>query len=182
MTEPLVARLAQNDPSAMDEFYAAYRPTVFALARRLVGNDWDAEEVVQDVMWTIYRKADSFRGDSHFVRWIHRVTHNASLMLLRKRRRVPTPIENPSERLEQAGHPPRPTPDDLVIFQRIVRRLSDTLAGLDPVNQEVFARMDMEGRSKEEVAEALGLSVSALKSRLHRTRATLRDSLAHSAA
>ncbi len=176
----LVQRLSQKDPTALEEFYKQYRAPVYALARRIVVDEWDAEEVLQDVVWTVFRKADTFRGDAEFQRWVYRVTRNASLMLLRKRKRIPTPVEdsdmeafiNATNHYDDVHHP-----EQAFVHQQAVNRMNHELDRLDPVNQTLFNAMDIHGRSKEEVSLELGLSVSAVKARLHRIRKTLRQSV-----
>lgn len=181
MSNPeLVQRLVDKDPTALDDFYRQYRSSIYALARRIVVDEWDAEEVLQDVVWTVYRKANTFRGEAEFQRWVYRVTRNASLMLLRKRKRIPTPCEdsdmetfiNATSHYDDINHP-----EQAIIHNRAVSRMNGELDSLDPVNQALFHAMDVNGRSKEEVADELGLSVSAVKARLHRIRKALRQSV-----
>lgn len=176
-THALVARLAARDVRALEQFHREYRSGIMGLARRITGNEWDAEEALQDVMWTVYRKADSFRGEAHFRRWVNRVTHNACLMLLRKRKRVPQPMD------DQALSALAGADRDADIATRteavaegsaVLRRISKCLSEQDSVNQRLFRLMDIDGVDKEVAAYELGLSIPALKARLHRVRHALR--------
>ena len=73
----LVARLVAQESGALEDFEREYHDSTYGLARRITGNERDAEEIAQNVLWTVYRKADSYRGDSHFQRWVNRITQNA---------------------------------------------------------------------------------------------------------
>ena len=174
----LAAGLAQRDIMALETFHSVYKERILAVARRMVRDEWDAEEVFQDVLWTVYRKADSFRGDSDLWPWVRRVTHNASLMLLRKRRRAPMPIEDSDI---EAIIGSEPTADigtrteEVAKGKQAAERMGDELDRQDPTNRHLFVRMEVDGASKEEVSEELGLSISAVKARLHRVRKALRD-------
>jgi RNA polymerase sigma-70 factor (ECF subfamily) len=173
----LVERLIAQDATALDEFYRTYRLRILNTARQMVNDEWDAEEVLQDVCWTVFRKANTFRGDGEFWTWVHRVTQNAGRMLLRKRKRVPTPIEESDvESILQSHSDSDATerPEDVANQRFAVERMTAELSRLDPLNQELFQCMEVDGASKEDVAEQLGLSVSAVKARLHRVRKALR--------
>lgn len=174
MSSPnLVTRLAEKDPTALDEFYKTYRHRILAVARRIVSDEWDAEEVMQDVLWSVFRKAESFRGDAGFWSWVYRVTQNAAKMHLRKQHRVPTPVADadlnalPSNSAFQ--------PEEMASQHFAMERMNQELRRLDPVNQELYWSLEVVGTPKEIVADRLGLSVSAVKSRLHRIRRSLRE-------
>lgn len=178
--EDLVARIAGGDTAALRRFNTIYGQRIRALAMRVVKNPWDAEEVSQDVLWTIHRKAASFKGQAHPARWINRITVNASLMLIRKRNRAPLLLE--SEALESlfTAHfqdDPSDRPDEAVVHRRALVRLDDALERQDPTSRHLYRAMEMEGRPKEAVAAELGISVSALKARLHRVRVALRSAV-----
>ncbi|TVR02218.1 MAG: sigma-70 family RNA polymerase sigma factor [Deltaproteobacteria bacterium] len=182
MTEnELVERLRAQDAEALTEFHRQYRDRVFAVSRRIVRDEWDAEEVVQDVCWTVFRKAHLFNGRSAFWSWVFRVTENAAKMKVRKYRRVPVPMEH--DVLQAVAVDPTvegvaAAPDEEVAYQRRLREMQSFLEASDELNRAVYVLMDIEGLSKEEVAERLDLSVSALKARLHRIRFALREHLA----
>lgn len=173
----LVERLVDKDATALPEFYSIYRTRILATARQMVHDEWDAEEVLQDVCWTVFRKAHQFRGEGEFWTWVHRVTQNAARMLLRKRRRIPTPVEDSD--VESMLHSAAETesaarPEDVANQHFAMERMNAELQRLDPVNQRLFHAMEVDGVSKEAIADELGLSVSAVKARLHRVRRALR--------
>lgn len=171
----LVERLTARDPRAVDEFYRLYRQRILAIALRVVGNPWDAEEVLQDVVWTVVRKAETFRGEAEFSSWLYRVTHNCAKMLLRKRKRVPTPLSH--EQLEPAAaRADLPSLDlhDQTEHRQLAVHLHDQVGQLDVVNQQIFWLAEVEGEPAAEIGARLGLTVSAIKARLFRIRATLR--------
>ncbi len=177
--ENLIARLRRQEPDALQDFYREYGPSILSVAFPIVGDTWDAEEVLQDVVWTVHRKIHTFEGRTEFWWWVCQITRNASRMLLRKRKRVPTPISQGEVEylIETGDHPSVATPEQALALLRAERRLGDELRQMDPLNRQVFQAMDLKGQTKEEAAEDLGLSVEALKSRLHRVRKALRSTI-----
>lgn len=179
MTEQeLVAALQRRDPGALDEFHRRYRSRIFAVARRIVRDDWDAEEVVQDVCLTIHRKIELFHGTSAFWSWCYRVTENAAKMKVRRYARMAMPVEDDvlATMVQTArGDDGAARPDEAAIGRQSVDRIVDFLESSDETNRKLYLLMDVEGLSKEDVAERLDLSIPALKARLHRIRYALRD-------
>lgn len=170
--------LTAQIPAALQVFHNRYRALMYSTARKIVRDEWDTEEVVQDVVWTVFRKADSFRGDSGLSTWVYRITQNCARMLLRKRKRVPTPMASDdveflvaSQREGESWHLPEAQLAGRLAAQNLLRAAE----ALPEENRALFLAMDMEGEDKEVVAERMGLSVSALKARLHRVRKQLRD-------
>jgi RNA polymerase sigma-70 factor (ECF subfamily) len=175
----LVAGLVAKNPAALEAFYHQYRSPILAVARRMVHDEWDAEEVLQDVIWTVHRKAHTFRGDTDLWRWVYRVTQNAARMLLRKRKRVPIPCDDQDmEAMINTSMENQPTlhPERITLQRLALERMDKELRSFDPVNQQLFRAMEMRGEAKEEVARDLGLSIPAVKARLHRIRKALRSS------
>ena len=173
----IIHAIARRDPNCLDRFNREFRPAVFSIALRMVRDERDAEEVVQDVTWSVYRHARSFRGDSDPWRWVHRITRNAALMVIRKRRNhttamEPEILEAVADRCEDLPVPPRA--DELLDLRRMTLRIESALHAQEATNQNLFHLMEVEGRSKEEVSDVLGLSVPAVKARLHRIRVQLR--------
>ena len=180
--DQIIPAIARRDPAGWASFDREFRPAVFAIALRMVRNPLDAEEGVQDVALSVHRHAASFRGDSDPWRWVHRITRNTALTLTRRRRNdttwlEPGALEAAGETSPGLGSPPRP--DELLDLLDMTLRIEAALAAQEPLNQSLFTMMDVQGRSKEEAAAALGLSVPALKARLHRIRLGLRAA-AHS--
>ncbi len=172
-------------PSSVEEAFRQFAPRVYHLARRILGNEADAQDVTQDVMLQLLRKLDSFRGDSSFPTWLHRVTVNAALA---HRRRAANRHEQPSgdnaDRLPPDYVParqPRPwpiEPDRPVLDNERQAQIESAIAELPDSYREVYVLADVEQMSNADIAELLGLNLPAVKSRLHRARLLMRDRLA----
>lgn len=185
MTEDeLVEGLRARNPQALEYFHARYRDRIFAVARRIVRDDQDAEEVIGDVLWTVHRKIDLFNGTSALWSWCYRITENAARMKVRKYKRYPTPVEGDVLQAmanNAAGDDPNARPDRQVTCRRTIERLNAFLSEAEETNRRVYQYMDVDGLSKEEAADRLGLTIPALKARLHRIRVALREAVAQPA-
>jgi RNA polymerase sigma-70 factor (ECF subfamily) len=163
-----------------------YAPRIYGLARLMLGNDADAEDVTQDVMLQVVRKLDTFRGDSTLATWLHRVTVNAALGLRRKRaylkeRQLAAEFDPPAGH-RAPGRPPRHftlPPEEQVLTHETRCLIERAIGRLPAMYRDVFILADVEGLPNAEVGELLGQSLAAVKSRLHRARLALRDGLAH---
>jgi RNA polymerase sigma-70 factor (ECF subfamily) len=182
----LIQRVKTGDHAAFDALFQRHFPTVYRQAFRLVGNQAEAEEVVQEVFLTMYEKAQTFRGESAFSTWLYRVTMNAALSKLRRRKRSEElPLDDYLPRFRADGHHlVRPVVDwsneleERLAQEEIYRLIQEALDQLQPVDKAVVMLSDLEGLSDREIGTALGLSVSAVKARLHRSRLVLRGKLA----
>jgi len=185
MTEfELVAALKSRDENALTTFHDTYRDRIFAVARRIVRDDWDAEEVVQDVCMTIHRKIDLFNGKSAFWSWCYRITENAAKMKVRKYKRYPTPME--ADVLQGITHAtvaedPNMRPDKQLTCKETLTSIQRFLEDSDAMNRRLYLAMEVDGLTKEEVAANLDLTIPALKARLHRIRYALREHLSQPA-
>ena len=168
-------RLRSGDVSAVDDFYREYGRRVFAVARRIVGNPWDAEELVQDVTWIVYRKIDSYRGDGNFWGWVYRITENCARIHLRKQKRVPVPVDSAEldRGIERLGVVPK-SPLERLEFKRVMGMVQQEIEGVEEVNRDLLTRVCM-GDSLREAGSRHDLSDGAVKSRIHRTRLVLRE-------
>ena len=182
----LILRVQVGDHEAFETLFQRYVPTVYRQAFRLVGNQAEAEEVVQDVFLTIYEKAQTFRGASAFSTWLYRITMNAALSKLRRRKRSEElPLDDYLPRFREDGHHlVRPVVDwsseleERLAKAELYRLIQEALDQLQAVDKAVVMLSDLEGLSDREVGRALGLTVSAVKARLHRSRLCLRGKLA----
>ena len=182
----LVRRLKAGDQNALDTLFRRYGPRVYRQAIRLVGNEADAEEVLQDVFLTLYEKAKTFRGDAAFSTWLYRLTVNTALTRLRRRkRRKEVFFDDYLPQYQADGHHlVRPVVDwsnDLerrLVSKEVHQLLRQALDQLRPVDKAVVVLSDLEGIPNRELGKALGLSVPAVKTRLHRARLFLRGKLA----
>jgi len=164
--------------------FREYAPRIYNLARRMLGNDADAEDVTQDVLLQVVRKLDTFRGESQIATWLHRVTVNAALAHRAKRaNRQKHEAGEAGDDLDGAvstGPVNRwaVSPDEPVLAaeqQEIIEKAINTLP--EPF-RDVYVLADVEGLPNADIADMLGLSVPAVKSRLHRARLRMRDALA----
>lgn len=158
---------------------------VYNLARRMLGNDADAEDVTQDVLMQVVRKLDTFRGDAALPTWLHRVTVNAALAHRRKRaRRAEHEIHDPLNKFQDDGHHISTVnrwtiqPDVQALNQETTELIEKAIARLPEIYRDVYVLADVEGLPNQEIADMLELGVPAVKSRLHRARLLMRESLA----
>jgi RNA polymerase sigma-70 factor, ECF subfamily len=168
-----------------EEVFRAHAPRVYNLARRMLGNDADAEDVTQDVLLQVVRKLHTFRGDASLPTWLHRVTVNAALAHRQKRaRRAEHEIHDPLERFVGDGHHAHPVhpwsiaPDEALQRRETAELIGQAIDHLPEVYRDVYVLADVEGLSNAEIAELLDLGVAAVKSRLHRGRLLMRNALA----
>ena len=178
----LVERARAGDLSAFDQLVRQYERQVFRIAQHITQNREDAQDVVQDAFFKAYQKLDQFQGNSKFYTWLVRIAVNEALMRLRKRRTAKT-VSMDEEVQTEEGSLPRdfadwnPNPEQQYKQAELKEILQKTIQGLPPGFRTVFTLRDVEGLSTEETAEALNLSVPAVKSRLLRARLQLRERL-----
>jgi RNA polymerase sigma-70 factor, ECF subfamily len=183
----LIERVKAGDHRAFELMFDRYVSRVYRQALRLTGNEADAEDVVQEVFLLAYRKAKTFQGRSEFSTWLHRLTINASLTKLRQRKREKEVyLDDYLPKFTEDGHHLMPVVDwsqdvdKLVAGNEINQLIHQALDQLSFIDRAVVVMSDLEDMSNREVGEALGLSVQAVKSRLHRTRLFLRGKLSAS--
>ncbi len=178
----LVARARDGDLQAFETLVRQYDRQVFRIAQHITQNKEDAEDVVQDAFLKAYEKLNQFQGNSKFYTWLVRIAVNESLMRLRKRRTGKMVSIDEDVETEE-GSMPRdladwgPDPEQMYGQSELAEILRKTIQGLPPGFRVVFTLRDVEGLSTDETAEALGLSVPAVKSRLLRARLQLRERL-----
>jgi RNA polymerase sigma-70 factor, ECF subfamily len=178
----LVAQAKAGDQNAFAELVNRYERKIYRLAKNITRNDEDAEDVLQDAFLKAYTHLDSFKGDSKFYTWIVRIAVNEALMRLRKRktdRSVPLdePVELGEETVQREIAVWEDNPEQQYSQEEWRRILDDAVDTLKPDFRTVFVLRDIEELSTEETAEALGISVPAVKSRLLRARLALRETL-----
>jgi RNA polymerase sigma-70 factor, ECF subfamily len=178
----LIKRFQEGDQLSFEELISRYSAKAFSLATRLTRNQEDAEEVLQDVFVTVFRKIDGFEGKSSFSSWLYRVTVNSALMKLRKRRQDQSiPMD---EVLSQVANKASTRSTFFTEGEagrtraEISAALEEAIVSLPDEYRPVFVLRDIDGLSSKEVSEILDLSVPAVKSRLHRSRLMLRKKLA----
>lgn len=182
----LVQRAQGGEYGAFEELVARHSGKTYALALGMLRIPQDAEEVVQDTFLNAFQKLDTFRGESAFTSWLYRIAANNALMRLRKKKRDPTEsIEHltPSFR-EDGRHAEQPltwsrTAEELVSDRQLAGALEEALSRLPPQYRVVLLMRDVDGLSNEEISDILGVTVPAVKSRLHRARLAVRQQLEH---
>lgn len=167
---------------SFEELISRYETKAHNLAMRLTRNAEDAEEVLQDVFVTVFKKIDTFEGKSKFSSWFFRITCNAAFMKLRKNKQEKSfALEDIVPNLQQKaleltqGYGARS--DSLAINNEIKEALEDAISKLPEEYRAVFVLRDIDGLSNQEVGEILNLSTPAVKSRLHRSRLMLQKKL-----
>jgi RNA polymerase sigma-70 factor (ECF subfamily) len=179
----LVARLKAGDESAFEETLKRYELRVFNLTRGLLRNDEDAQDALQDTFLSVFRNIGRFQGGSSLSTWIYRIAVNSALMKMRKRRHEQkhVTIEEYMPEFDDTGHRVavvpdwHPAVDQLLLNKELGSMLRAWIAELAPEYRTVFLLRDQEELDNEQVAEILGLSIAAVKSRLHRARMYLRE-------
>jgi RNA polymerase sigma-70 factor (ECF subfamily) len=167
----LAQRAARGEMEAFEVLYQRHNRRVYSLCLRMTQNVQEAEDLTQESFIQLYRKIGSFRGDSAFTTWLHRLTVNQVLMHFRKRS---VKMEKTTEEGETPVQIVKGTenPNAMPVIDRIA--LDHAIAQLPPGYKSVFILHDVEGHEHEEVARILGCSVGTSKSQLHKARMKLR--------
>lgn len=178
----LVARAKAGDGAAFSELVKQYDRRVFRMAKQITQNEEDAEDVLQETFLKAYSHLDDFQGNSKFYTWLVRIAVNEALMKLRRRRSDRTvplddPIDTGEDELLREVAVWDEDPEQKYSREELAQILDEAVQGLKPAYRTVFVLRDIEELSIEETAEALNLSISAVKSRLLRARLQLREKL-----
>lgn len=178
----LVARTREGDPKAFGLLVRKYEGKIFRLAQHITQNREDAEDVLQETFLKAFEHLDQFQGNSKFYTWIVRIAVNQALMKLRKRKSDKTvsideTIDTGEDTVAREIAAWDESPEERYSREELQSILSSAIDSLAAPYRAVFVLRDMEDLSTEETAEALDLSVPAVKSRLLRARLQLRDKL-----
>ena len=181
----LVEALRREEPEAAERLVERFGDRVYRLAMRITGLNEDAEEAAQDALWTVARKIHMFKGESAFGSWIYRITANAAYQKLRTRRQKASEIalDDVLPSLDGDGHHFEPMDDwsnrvDEKALQGELREvLTTAIDALPPDYRTALVLHDVEGVSNPDIAEALNISLPAVKSRVHRSRLFVRKRL-----
>jgi RNA polymerase sigma-70 factor (ECF subfamily) len=177
LTETDAIRLAQEgDAAAFERIFRLHSRRIYALCLRMVRNASEAEDLTQESFLQLFRKIHTFRGESTFSTWLHRVSVNVVLMRLRKKNLVEIPLENSNE--EEDSYRKEIGAPDPVLTGTIDRmNLDRAIRELAPGYRKTFMLHDVEGYEHHEIAEILGCSIGNSKSQLHKARMQLRNLL-----
>lgn len=178
----LVARLKARDKSALEDLLREHGGRLYGVALQILRNETDAQDAVQDALLTIWNKIDQFEGRSAFTTWLHRVVANAALMKLRKNKRfeqhVPLDTDSPDRDLPVIQLPdPRAGPRENALRDELGERVRAAIEALPEPYRTTVLLADVDELPMDEIAESMGASVPAVKSRLHRARLALRQVL-----
>ena len=180
LTEAEAIRLAQaGDAASFELLYQLHSRRVYALCLRMVGNPSDAEDLTQEAFLQLFRKVGTFRGESAFSTWLHRMTVNVVLMRLRKKSIPVASLEETTEPDEETGGPRKDIgAPDLRLSGAVDRvNLERSIEKLPPGYRTVFVLHDVQGYEHNEIADIMGCSVGNSKSQLHKARTRLRELL-----
>ena len=172
----LIKEVSEGNLEAFEALVSHYQEKAYNLCLRITRNESDAEESVQDLFSTLFRKAGSFKGDSQVSSWIYRIATNCALMKIRTRKR------QSQGNVELDSYDTSHVENNCDLFYLLERnelknKLTDAINKLPQGYKEIFVMRDIDGISSESACEILELSMTALKSRLHRARLMLRKLL-----
>jgi RNA polymerase sigma-70 factor, ECF subfamily len=178
----LLAQSREGDTRAFAELVRRYEGKIFRLAQHITQNREDAEDVLQETFMKAYEHLDQFKGDSKFYTWIVRIAVNQALMKLRRRKTdksvsLDEQIDTGEDTIVREIAAWDEDPEQQFSREELGSILDRAIQSLDPPYRSVFVLRDIDELSTEETAEALGLSVPAVKSRLLRARLQLREKL-----
>jgi RNA polymerase sigma-70 factor, ECF subfamily len=177
-----IERAKQGDPEAFETLYHLHKRRVYSLCLRMTANTASAEDLTQEAFLQLFRKIGTFRGESAFSTWLHRMAVNVVLMQLRRKG---LPLVSLEESMETDEESPKKEPgaDDARLAGSINRlQLEQAISDLPPGYRSVFLLHDVEGYEHNEIAEMVGCSIGNSKSQLHKARMKLRELLKSSRA
>ena len=175
-----VVRLAQHgDAAAFERIYRLHRRKVYNLCLRMTGDRTEAEDLTQDVFLQLLRKIDTFRGESAFSTWLHRMSVNIVLMRFRKKPKAETPLDTIINPEEESHTLPKEFGQPDLRLNGVIDRITVQAAinDLPPGYKVMFILHDIEGYNHDEIAEMFGCSVGNSKSQVHKARMRLRERL-----
>ncbi len=178
----LVDRYLEGETSAFDELMDRYEQKVYNLAMRMTGNPEDAYDMAQEAFLRVFKSLHRFRGNSSFSTWLYRVASNVCLDFLRKRKRSPVYISIDESLTGEDGEYQRqfedgysPDPEELVSRVEMQEAIQEQIGTLSDDHRLVILLRDAQGRTYQEIADILQISIGTVKSRLYRARRELRD-------
>jgi RNA polymerase sigma-70 factor (ECF subfamily) len=179
--DELLAAARDGDTAALETLLVRYQPHLYRFGLRMCGNVADAGDVAQESLISMARSVRDFRGDSSVSSWLYTIARRFCIKKRRRSKFAPTREESldaPGTDVAQHLADPRPNPEQTATNRELATALTHAIDGLEPSQREVLVLRDVEGLSALEVARILGLSVDAVKSRLHRARVAIREELA----
>jgi RNA polymerase sigma-70 factor (ECF subfamily) len=183
--DELLEGLRAGHPAAYRRLVELNSANIYNVALKLLGDEQEAEDVLQETFLSAFEAIDRFEGRAKLSTWLYRIAYNASLMRLRKRKQMTTfSLDEPPRRqdgtLDSASHLTvdwSTLPDDQLLTAEARYEMDRAIADLPETLRSTFVLRDIQGLSGAETAEVLGVTVQAVKNRLHRARLALRDRL-----
>jgi RNA polymerase sigma-70 factor (ECF subfamily) len=173
----LVRRALARDAGAFRAIIKTYNQRLYRIARGILRNDAEAEDVVQEAYVRAFANLATFRGDSSLATWLSRIVINEALGRLRKRRRTVAMPENPEAQVIRFPLNPSDDPERTMAQRQILALVERATDSLPDIYRMVFVARVIEGLSMEETADLLGVRPETVKTRLHRARSLLRKAL-----
>jgi RNA polymerase sigma-70 factor (ECF subfamily) len=177
----LLAAARKGDAAALEALLVRYQPYLYRFGLRMCGNEEDAGDVAQESLISMARSLRDFRGDASVASWLYAIARSHCIKKRRRSKFAPAREESLDAHGVDAAHrvaDPAPTPEQTATNWELQRALTRAIDGLEPAYREVLVLRDIEGLSALEVAKVLGTTVNAVKSRLHRARVAVRQTLA----
>lgn len=173
----LLAAARRGDRTALTELLSRHQQRVFGFGVKMCGDAEDARDVAQETLMTMARTVRDFRGEASLSTWLYTVARSFCIKKRRRTKGAPA-VHEPLDAATQARDTePSPTPEQMLLGREARETVAAALDRLEPEAREVIVLRDIEGLTATEVAEVTGLTVAAVKSRLHRARAALREQL-----
>jgi RNA polymerase sigma-70 factor (ECF subfamily) len=179
-TDEALVRLAQGgDSAAFDELVRRYTNVVYRILHKILRHEQDTEDALQDTFVSAYRALPRFRRDARFSTWLYRIATNAALMKARARRTNLVSLDSPTDDPDAQSAWELPDfsarPEDDLLTSETRHIMEEAIQALPPEQRAAFVLHDIEDLSSAQTAEAMGITVSAVNSRLHRARVQLRN-------
>ena len=172
-----IERAKQGDAEAFETLYDLHRRRVYSLCLRMTANTAEAEDLTQEAFLQLFRKIGTFRGESAFSTWLHRMAVNVVLMRLRKKGLPLVPLEDTVETEEEGPKKELGAPDAVLAGSVDRMELQRAVEALPPGYRSIFVLHDVEGYEHNEIAGMVGCSIGNSKSQLHKARMKLRELL-----
>lgn len=172
--ELLVKRAQKGDSTALEELIIAYEKRVYNIAYRFMGNEADAYDMAQDALIKMYRGVTSFKRESAFSSWVYRLTVNACMDGIRKRKHIPLSLEHSIEKGASYEDTENATPETHALSVERNRDIQKAINTLTVDHKSVIILRDIKGLSYEDISKCLDISVGTVKSRINRGRQKLK--------
>jgi len=172
-----IERAKQGDADAFEALYDLHKRRVYSLCLRMTANAAEAEDLTQEAFLQLFRKIGTFRGESAFSTWLHRMAVNVVLMRLRKKNLPVVPLDDPLETEEESSKKEPGAPDQKLAGSVDRMQIQRAVDALPPGYRTIFVLHDVQGYEHNEIADLVGCSIGNSKSQLHKARMKLRDLL-----